>query len=222
MTTRSSMKQQNRRRLIDVALELSAAKGFSTLSLREVTQAAGLSPAAFYGHFRDMEDLGLSLLDEVGLSLRRLLREARIRNNKDPRGTSRVSVDVFLEYVNDNKNLFRIFLGERQGASTTFRKAIHAEIDQFVIEVTEDLEATAKAQGYPTASIPYAAEAMVAVVFTVGAEALDLPKHKQESLAYRLEEELKIVLRGALYSRDPVNAPESVRINAPKPSSDIS
>ena len=201
MTTRSSMKQQNRRRLIDAALELSAAKGFSTLSLREVTQAAGLSPAAFYGHFRDMEDLGLSLLDEVGLSLRRLLREARIRTGEN-KSAAKASVDVFLEYVNENKNLFRIFLGERQGASTTFRKAIHAEIDQFVIEVTEDLETSAKASGRPLASIPYAAEAIVAVVFTVGAEALDLPKHKQESLAIRLIEEVKLILRGALFWSD--------------------
>ncbi|RZA20489.1 MAG: HTH-type transcriptional repressor FabR [Proteobacteria bacterium] len=215
MTTRSSMKLLNRRRLIDAALELSAAKGFSTLSLREVTLAAGLSPAAFYGHFRDMEDLGLSLLDEVGLSLRRLLREARIRTIKDPRGTARASVDVFLEYVNENKNLFRIFLGERQGASTTFRRAIHAEIDQFVIEVTEDLEASARSEGHPVQSIPYAAEAIVAVVFTVGAEALDLPKHKQEALASRLVEEVKIILRGALYWKDPTSAPDSIKTKIP-------
>ncbi|RYZ58840.1 MAG: HTH-type transcriptional repressor FabR [Proteobacteria bacterium] len=198
MTTRSSMKQQNRRRLIDAALELSADKGFSTLSLREVTLAAGLSPAAFYGHFRDMEDLGLSLLDEVGLSLRRLLREARIRTGQD-KSAAVASVDVFLEYVNENKNLFRLFLGERQGASTTFRKAIHAEIDQFVIEVTEDLETSALKSGHPSTSIPYAAEAIVAVVFTVGAEALDMAKHKQDSLRVRLVEEVKIILRGALY-----------------------
>jgi len=200
-TSRSSMKQQNRRRLIDAALELSAAKGFSTLSLREVTQGAGLSPAAFYGHFRDMEDLGLSLLDEVGLSLRRLLREARKRNGEN-RSAVKTSIDVFLEYVNENKNLFRLFLGERQGASTTFRKAIHAEIDQFVIEVTEDLETAAAASGYPATSIPYAAEAIVAVVFTVGAEALDLPKHKQDNLGIRLVEEVKIILRGALFGAE--------------------
>ncbi len=198
MTIRSSMKQQNRRRLIDSALELSAAKGFSTLSLREVTQAAGLSPAAFYGHFRDMEDLGLSLLDEVGLSLRRMLRQARIRTGEN-RSAAKASVAVFLEYVNDNKNLFRLFLGERQGASTIFRKAIHAEIDRFVIEFTEALETSAKASGLPLASIPFAAEAIVAVVFTVGAEALDLPKHKQANLGIRLVEEVKIILRGALF-----------------------
>jgi AcrR family transcriptional regulator len=197
MNTRASMKQQTRRRLIDAALDLSSSKGFAILSLREVTQAAGLTPAAFYGHFRDMEDLGLSLLDEVAVSLRRLLREARNRV-LEPRLAVLSNIDTFLEYVHDNKNLFRLLLGERQGASTTFRQALHAEMDLFVKEVTEDLEKAAKAAGHPLASLPYAAEAIVAVVFTVGAEALDMPKAKQAGLRDRLVEEVKIILRGAL------------------------
>jgi TetR/AcrR family transcriptional regulator, fatty acid biosynthesis regulator len=196
MESRSVQKQRTRRKLIEVALELSAQKGFSALSLREVSQAADLTPAGFYRHFRDMEELGLALLDEVGLSLRRFLREARKRADRE-RGVVQASVDAFMEYVNDNANLFRLLLGERQGASTAFRKAIHAETDQFVGELTEDLEREAKASNRPIAHAAYAAEAIVAVVFTVGAEALELPRHKQESLSVRLIEEVKMILRGA-------------------------
>lgn len=198
MNTRASMKQQSRRRLIDAALELSATKGFAILSLREVAQAAGLTPAAFYGHFRSMEDLGLSLVDEVAMSLRRLLREARNRAS-EPKSAIATSVDAFLEYVNENENLFRLLLGERQGASTTFRKALRAEMDLFVKEVNEDLERAARVAGQPLEAIPYAAEAIVAVVFTVGAEAIDLPNARQEALRNRLVEEIRIILRGALF-----------------------
>lgn len=198
MTTRASMKQQSRRRLIDAALELSSSKGFATLSLREVAQAAGLTPAAFYGHFRSMEDLGLSLLDEVAMSLRRLLREARNRVG-EPKSAVATSVDAFLEYVNENENLFRLLLGERQGASTTFRKALRAEMDLFVKEVKEDLERSARIAGQPVKAIPYAAEAIVAVVFTVGAEAINLPASQQAGLRERLVEEIRIILRGALF-----------------------
>jgi AcrR family transcriptional regulator len=60
MDTRAEQKQTTRRKLIEVALRLSAQKGFAALSLREVAQAAELTPAAFYRHFRDMEELGLS------------------------------------------------------------------------------------------------------------------------------------------------------------------
>lgn len=196
MGTRVEQKLQTRQNLVRVALNLSATQGFSTLSLREVAKSAGITPAGYYRHFRDMEELGLSLLDEVGLSFRRLLREARRRQHTE-KGAVRASIDAFMEYLNENGNLFRLFLGERQGASTAFRKAIHMELDRFVGELAEDLERIAKERGRPLAKPAFAAEAIVAVVFTVGAEALDLPKHKQESLAIRLVEEVKMILRGA-------------------------
>jgi AcrR family transcriptional regulator len=194
--TRQEKKLNTRRRLISVALEMSAQTGFNQLSLREVAKAANITPAAFYHHFRDMEDLGLSLLDEVGVSLRKFLREARRRVKAD-RETVATSVYAFLDYVNENKNLFRLLLGERQGASSAFRKAIHAEIDLFVSELTEDLIRASEETKRPLYHAAYAAEAIVTVVFTVGAEALELPKHKQENLASRLIEEVKIILRGA-------------------------
>lgn len=199
---RLEQKQQTRRRLIEAALKLSTESGFSTLSLREVAKAADLTPAAFYRHFTDMEDLGLALLDEVALSLRRFLRDAR-RKVETSHGTVEISMAAFLDYVNEHGNLFRLLLGERQGASPTFRKAIYAEIDQFVGELTEDLiresEATHRPMQYPA----YAAEAIVTVVFTVGAEALELPKHKQEPLRERLVEEVKMILRGARHTPTP-------------------
>jgi len=200
MPNRVEQKLKTRKKLIEVALRLSAERSFSTLSLREVTKATGITPAAFYRHFGDMEELGLSLLDEVGLSLRRLLRDAR-RRSLSKRSMVQASIDAFMDYVNSNGNLFRLLLGERQGASPAFRKAIHAELDRFVSDLSEDLERYAHTRRQPLASAAYAAEAIVAVVFTVGAEALDLPRHKQRSLALRLIEEVKMILRGAEASR---------------------
>jgi AcrR family transcriptional regulator len=196
LQSRSDQKNKTRHKLIEVALDLSASRGFSNLSLREVAQAAGITPAGFYRHFETMEDLGLILLDEVGLSLRRLLREAR-RRVADKPGAVESSIHSFMEYVNENGNLFRLLLGERQGASTSFRKAIHDEMDRFIGELTEDLEKAAQLRKQPLTSAAYAAEAVVAVVFTIGGEALDLPKHKKESLSVRLTEEVKMILRGA-------------------------
>ncbi|HTL12644.1 MAG TPA: HTH-type transcriptional repressor FabR [Bdellovibrionota bacterium] len=200
MPTRLAQKQRTREKLVSVALDLSARQGFSVLSLREVTKAAGITPAAFYRHFKDMEELGFSLLDEVGMSLRRLLREARRRAGTDV-GIVQASIEAFMEYVREHGNLFRLLLGERQGASPAFRKAIHAELDRFVAELAEDLERRAEELGRSLNQPAFAAEAIVAVVFTVGAEALDLPRHRQESLALRLVEEVKMILRGARGAR---------------------
>lgn len=199
MESRPAQKQQTRRRLIEVALSLSADRSFSALSLREIAVAAGITPAAFYRHFKDLEDLGLVLLDEVGLSLRQLLREAR-RRVDSKKGSVEASIETFLEYVNENANLFRLLLGERQGASAAFRKAIHAEIDRFVNELAEDLTRESTTRDQPLTNPAFTAEAIVAVVFTVGAEALDLPKHKQAGLSVRLVEEVKMILRGSRLS----------------------
>jgi AcrR family transcriptional regulator len=197
MTTRAEKKLQTRQKLISSALELSAEKGFSGISLREVSAAAGITPAGFYNHFDDMEDLGLSLLDEVAISLRRLLRNARRDSKGEARDITEFSIKIFLRYISENTNHFKLLLGERQGASISFRKAVRAEIDRFVSELTEDIVRIAKLRGGSLYQPAYAAEAIVAIVFTNGAEVLDLPPHKHEGLQQRLVAEVNMVMRGA-------------------------
>ena len=198
MDKRAEQKAKTRKKHIDCALELSATKGFAALSIREVAQAADVTPAAFYRHFRDMEELGLCLVDEIAVSLRRLLRNSRKESmTKDLRGISEFTTESFLVYVNDNSNLFRLLLGERQGASDSFRRAIRKEMDIFVVELTEDLERIAKGRHYSLRNPAFAAEAVVTIVFTLGAEALDLPKFKQDNLKMRIVEEVNMIIRGA-------------------------
>jgi len=195
--SRLDKKEQTRRHLVDVALKLSSERSFGSLSLREVAAGAGITAAGFYRHFHSMDELGLVLVDEVGLSLRRLLREARKRVSPGPQAIA-LSVETFLEFVRENGNLFRLFLGERQGASITFRKAIHSELDRFISELAIDLERLQQTLKQPLRDPHLTSEAIIAVVFTVGAEAMDLPKHKHAGLSQRLIEEVKIILRGSL------------------------
>ena len=69
---------ETREKLMSAALTL-VGKGrhFTSLGIREVTRQAGIVPTSFYRHFRNMDDLGLELVDELGLVLRRMMREAR-------------------------------------------------------------------------------------------------------------------------------------------------
>lgn len=196
MATKSEQKNQTRHQLIQAGLRLSGEKGFGALSLREVAVAAGITPAGYYKHFHDLEELGLVLLDEVGLSLRRMLRDARKKVEPGP-DAIRVSIDAFLKFVNENGNLFRLLLGERQGATPAFRKAIHSEMDRFVAELSTDLERLQGSLGEHLRDPALSAEAIVAVVFTLGAEALDLPKHKQAGLHARMTEHVRTILRGS-------------------------
>ena len=214
--SRVEQKQQTRRRLLEAALSLSADRGFSAVSLREVAKAAGLTPTGFYRHFRDLDELGLALVDEVALALRQLVREARRRYGQD--GRVRSSAEAFVEYVHQQPNLFRLLLGERLGGSSAFRKALHAEIDRFVSELCDDLEAQAKAEKRPAPEgmASLAAEATVAIVFTVGAEALELQKHRLPALVDRIVREVYLVLRGAgLSNRRVTAAPTPPRESQP-------
>lgn len=193
---RLNQKLKTRKRLVEAALKLSGEAGFAALSLREVARAAGVTPTAFYRHFPDMDALGLALVDEVGIGLRQLMRTARYQYEVKGRAV-RASIETFVKYVVENENLFRLLLGQRSGSSSEFRKALHAEIDRFVGELTEDLERESISLNQRISKPALAAEAIVAVVFTIGAEALDLPKHKRLELTERLIEEIKIILRGA-------------------------
>jgi hypothetical protein len=107
------------------------------------------------------------------------------------------SVETFMEFVQDYPHLFRVLLGGHSGSSPAFRKALHAEMDRFIGELQEDLERGAAASNRPLVNARLAAEASVAVVFTVGAEALDLPAADRKSLAERIIQEVRIILRGA-------------------------
>ncbi|MFY7993724.1 MAG: HTH-type transcriptional repressor FabR [Bacteriovoracaceae bacterium] len=197
MLERSEQKLQTRKKLIEAALRLSAERGFGAISLREISKEAGITPAGFYRHFHNLEELGLILIDEVGLGLRQLLREAR-RKQLDHKGSAiQASVETFIQYITENANLFRVLQGERQGPSSAFRKSLFAEINRFVEEVAEDLDRGSKILNQPLRDTALAAEAIVAVAFTVGAEALDLPKHRRKELSERLIKELKMILRGA-------------------------
>ena len=206
----ANTKDTTRRKLIDAALALSAKQGFASLSLREVAKAAGITPAAFYRHFHDLDELGLILIDEVGLGLRQLLREAR-RKSDGERSMIRSSVEAFISYITENSNLFRVLQGERQGSSVAFRKALFTEMGRFIEEVAEDLERGAKHFNQPLLDAGLAAETIVAVAFTVGGEALDLPKHRRSELTERIIKAIKMILRGAL------DRPSTKRLPIAKP-----
>ncbi len=197
MSVRAEQKQKTRRALMDAALnQLSEDKGFASLSLREVAREAGIAPTSFYRHFHELDELGLALVDEAGVALRQLMRQARKRIEKNGSAVN-TSIDTFMEYLASNTNHFRLLLRERTGLSKPFRTAIKAEINHFVTELAEDLKRFGDLKNRPVDDPQLVAEAMVTIVFNQGAEALDCSPKEKAELKERLKKELRIVLRGA-------------------------
>lgn len=197
MGIRALQKEKTRRSLIDASFnQLRADRSFSNLSLREVAREAGIAPTSFYRHFKDMDELGLTLVDESGLLLRQLMRQARQRIAKEG-SVIRTSVETFMEFIESSPNVFRLLLRERSGTSADFRAAVAREMQHFVAEMTEYLIST----GMDREEASIQAEASVILVFSSGAEALDLGKHEREELTERLVMQLRMMAKGAYWYR---------------------
>src|SRR6201993_1404261 len=151
--SRGSRKQRTRESLLEAALKLMReGQSFTGLSLREVAREAGVVPTAFYRHFRGMEELGLALVEEGGVTLRRLLREAR-RGDVQFTDMIRGSVLAYKRYVEDNRLQFLFVAGERAGGSAVIREAIRREVTHFTNEMAQDLRSLNALPGLGTASL---------------------------------------------------------------------
>ncbi|AEP28969.1 HTH-type transcriptional repressor FabR [Brumicola nitratireducens] len=193
--SRQEQKLQTRQRIVDAAFSLlDEDKSLSAMSLREVARAAGIAPTSFYRHFTDINDLGLTLVDEAGLALRQLMRQARQRIEAGG-GVIDISVDTFMEFITDNKNVFRLLLREHTGTSGAFRAAVAREIQHFIEELSDYIVLQLR---LPRAIATMQAEAMVKLVFSAGAEALDSDKSSVAETAKRVKLQLRFVQLGAL------------------------
>lgn len=198
MSSRAAQKEQTRRAIVDAALRLSSARGFASVSLRAIAKEANIAPNAFYRHFKDLDDLGLALADQVGLSLRQLVRQARRRVLDAGDGSVvRNSIQMFMEFAENDSDLFRLLLGGGAGASPAFRRAIQLEVKRFTSDLVEDLIREAEASRRPIAHPELAAEAMVTIAFNLGANALDLPSDQRLAVLERIVAEVRIIMRGA-------------------------
>lgn len=136
--TRQAQKERTRRALLDGALLLLEHQNLSSLGLREVTRAAGIVPAAFYRHFRDMDDLGIALVEESLGEMLPLIRDARA-GVTDSDEIVRRSLDVLLSYLDTHREHFRIIAREKFGGVTRVRAVINAELTQAAGELADDL-----------------------------------------------------------------------------------
>jgi AcrR family transcriptional regulator len=195
---RQEQKLRTRRCIIEAAFSLlDEQRSMSSISLREVARAAGIAPTSFYRHFKDIDELGLTLVDEAGLALRQLMRQARVRIASGG-GVINISVDTFMEFITANNNVFRLLLREHTGTSMAFRAAVLREIKHFNVELTDY---TISTTGLPYSIANLQAEAMVKLVFSAGAEALDASNEQKVNVAERVKLQLRFVVNGALQAK---------------------
>lgn len=201
MPSREDKKYRTRMSLKDAALHLvEQGHNFSSISLREVAKNAGVVPTSFYRHFNDMEELGLTIVDDLGLVLRKLLRAARQQEGHADKLT-RESIEVFVEFVCSHKRYFYFMCQCYGGGTLALRNAIRSELRYIAQELASDIRQNEQFRTINSADLEIVAQLTVS---SVSASTIDLLDQSENSPLYREEfiertvKQLRIIWLGAI------------------------
>lgn len=196
--SRQERKQRTRKALLDAALQLLAERGFSSLSLREVTKQAGIVPTAFYRHFASMEELGVALVEESMRTLRRMIRSAR----RDPRTYTDIidtSIRTLYEHVRANEDHFRFLTRERYGGSGPVQRAVGVELKLFSSELAVDLARFDYLREWSTEDLHMMADLIVTTMLSTVLDLLEArPRDAEtdERIIRTAEKRLRLIVVG--------------------------
>ncbi len=174
-------------------------KGLGELSLREVAGEAGIVPAAFYRHFKNMEELGLAVVDELGQKLRTILREAR--KSGAYRAALKESLDLYFNYVDKNRLLFRFISRERTGGNRRIRQAIRDEMSFISRELAADMRMP---KTVPSSEIEFLAEMIVSNSFHMAGEYLDVDRgdtREHKRIELKTVKQLRLIFVGGIRAK---------------------
>ena len=204
--SRTERKDLARASLLQAALDLMGeGRSFTSLGIREIAREAGMVPNAFYRHFRNTDELGLALVEEVGITLRRLLREARQVDVAQGEMLQR-SVQVYHQYVKHNRLQFLFISSERSGGSRILRLAIRSEVTHFTHEMAQDFRRIGAYPDIPTATLQMICGLVVTTMLAAAPEMLDLPAGQpllEAEMTENFVRQLRVVLLGAAVWREP-------------------
>ncbi|MET9494922.1 TetR family transcriptional regulator [Streptomyces sp. NPDC006552] len=144
---RQAQKQKTRQALLDAALELLEEQSLSSLGLREVTRAVGVTPTAFYRHFESTADLGVALVDEALGSLHAVVSELLTAVWDSDERIAR-TVELIAAHVRAHPAHVRFIARERHGGVQRVSEAIGAQLGQFAAEVAAALSHDPESAGW--------------------------------------------------------------------------
>jgi AcrR family transcriptional regulator len=200
--TRQERKLRTRAALLAAALDQLESRSFGAISLREVSREAGITPTAFYRHFDSMEQLGLALVDESFASLREMMRAGRAEVQA-PGDDIRASAATLVRHVGTHEPHYRFISRERSGGISSLRAAIAREIESFSSELVEDLRRYPVIGELDTDSLELVSGLIVTVMVATAERLLDAPPGAVDAIRKRTEDQMRIIVLGALrWNRD--------------------
>lgn len=197
--SRAERKEQTRRAILDAALRLCEGSSLVALSLRQVAKEVGIVPTGFYRHFESIEGLGLALVDESFVSLRKMLLDVRVH---DPAYDDLIdsSIDVLVEHVHAQQAHFAFIAREREAGPPAVREAIARSIELFERELASDLQRLPGTDAWTSEDLRILSNLFVTALVATAVAVLHASDEPDEEkrLVESARTQLRMVLVGAL------------------------
>lgn len=124
------VRRNQRNRILDAVLAVSAQPGFETASIRELLAAAGLSPEAFYEHFTTKEDAWATAFDQAFVALFGAAWHAALPHRDRPAKVS-AAVGAALGLLASEPGYARLLLVDAPSAGPAGQPAIDDALQAF-------------------------------------------------------------------------------------------
>jgi AcrR family transcriptional regulator len=129
--------QRTRRLLQQALLSLIREKGFEALTVQDILDRADVGRATFYAHFDNKEDLLVSGIEGLRVTLKEGQRRALAQATRGEERVLAFSHELF-EHVDSHRDVFQAMVGKRSGA--VIRQMFHKMLLDLV---REDVKAAA-------------------------------------------------------------------------------
>ncbi|RHW35008.1 TetR/AcrR family transcriptional regulator [Lysinibacillus yapensis] len=106
-------RQERKRQLIEITLELFATKGYENTKISEIVSKAGVSQGTFYWYFESKESICLEVLEEGKLKILEAISQGFRTTKVDVKDSERSTISIFthiFQFAEKNPFLMQIIL----------------------------------------------------------------------------------------------------------------
>jgi TetR/AcrR family fatty acid metabolism transcriptional regulator len=190
--------QNHRKEILSAAEGVFAEKGFFSSTMSEIAERAEFGTGTLYKYFKSKEDLYFTLIDEKTDAINHLAK-VELARGASPVERIRKVLDLQFEFVEKNRDFFRIYISERNRFEWTMKdelgKGIHDKMVAYIRILTQVMKEGMKEGEFKLMDPTDLAHALVGIVNSFIFEWLISPR--PYSLVSKTNVALEIFLKGA-------------------------
>jgi len=164
--------------------ELFARRGFSETTIADITRKANTGKGTFYVYFENKDQLLFSII-EAGLFKLLFLLRGCISFHRDPITEIEKIVDIQLKFITQDKDLFTLFLNERnrfiiksQKERESFKQLVRKELHEIIDLIAQTIKKGIKKGIFENVDIYEAAYILEGIIGNLGLYRLSAEKGK--------------------------------------------